>query len=128
MAQQAIPFTHDGHSPGRRLAARVRLALPGTIVINGGQEPCLLDNLSLTGASLTIGGHAPLLNTTVVLVVHGIEAFGRVVWRKGPHFGLQFDAAVARDDVIRLRIIHAQFIAVEAEHQRRSNFATARTP
>jgi len=128
MAQHAIPFTGHGRGAGRRLTARVRLALHGEIVVGRGHEPCLLDNLSLTGASLTIGNHAPSVGETVVLIVHGIEAFGSVIWRKGPHFGLQFDAAVARDDVIRLRIIHAQFIAVEAEHQRRSNFATARTP
>eukprot|EP01042_Synura_sphagnicola_P032637 gene32637-41971_t len=39
--------------PGRRQAARVRLALPAKVILVTGHQPCQLDDLSQTGAKIT---------------------------------------------------------------------------
>jgi len=98
----------------------VRLALPGKVILVTGHEPCMLDDLSLTGASVTMVRDPPPVGADAVLMVSGVEAFGTVVWRHGTHFGLQFDVAVTNEDVVRLRTIHDQFTVIEVERQRRN--------
>ncbi|WP_428332244.1 PilZ domain-containing protein [Novosphingobium sp.] len=120
MALQAIPFVHQSRGAGRRQAARVRLALPGKVILVSGHEPCLVDDLSLTGASVSIGRDAPPIGDSAVLMVNGIEAFGTVVWHSGVHFGLCFEEPVTRDDLVRLRGIHDHFTAIEMDRQRRN--------
>ncbi len=103
---------------GRRQATRVRLALPGKVILVTGQEPCLIDDLSQTGACVTLAGHTPSIGSSAVLIVNGVEAFGAVVWRRGARFGLCFDEPVARDDVVRLRAIHDHYSALEVAARR----------
>lgn len=103
---------------GRRQAARVRLALPGKVILITGQEPCLLDDLSQTGACVTVGGMAPPAGDDVVLMVQGVEAFGSVVWRRDTRFGVLFEEPLAKDDVVRLRAIHDHFQMLELEQNR----------
>ena len=104
---------------GRRKLSRVRLALPGKVIMISGHEKCLLEDLSQTGAGMTMAGTAPPVGADVVLMVQGVEAFGRVVWRRGPTFGVVFDEPVSREDVIRLRATHDHFQTLETEQNRR---------
>ena len=98
----------------------MRLALPGRIVLVSAHIPCLVDNLSLTGASVSIGSHAPPVGNDAVLIVNGIEVFGTVIWHKDTHFGLQFEDLVTHEDLVRLRAIHDHFAQIETERLRRS--------
>jgi len=97
----------------------VRLALPGKVILITGHEPCQLDDLSQTGACVTIARDAPPIDDSAVLMVSGVEAFGTVVWRRGTQFGLCFDEPVDKAEVVRLRAIHDHFQSLEADSQRR---------
>jgi len=115
-------------SPGRRAAARVRLALTGKVILVTGHEPCQLEDLSQSGACLTVGGMAPPIGDDAVLMVNGVEAFGTVVWRRGTSFGMQFEQQMALDDVVRLRGVHDHYQMLEHQEQRRraSDFVQGR--
>ncbi len=91
------------------------MALIGRVILSSGDEPCFLDNLSLTGASLTIARNAPPIGDHAIMIVDTIEASGVVIWRQATHFGLQFDDPVADDDMLRLRTSQAEFAAIESE-------------
>ena len=108
-----------GQRPGRREAARVRLALPAKVILVTGHEHCQLDDLSETGARITLGREAPPAGHSAVLMVDGIEAFGAVVWRRGGQFGLCFDQPMPKSDVIRLRTLHDFHESLEHENSRR---------
>jgi hypothetical protein len=97
----------------------LRLALPGKVILVTGHQPCHLDDLSQTGARITVDRDAPPLGDDAVLMVLGVEAFGTVVWRHSNSFGLCFDEPVALDDVIRLRGCHDHFQTIEQEKQLR---------
>lgn len=104
---------------GRRQAPRVRLALPGRVMLVTGPEPCRLEDLSQTGACVCLGRHAPAVGDDAVLEVDGVEAFGTVVWRRGSQFGMLFETALGRDEVVRLRNLHDHYEEQEAERRRR---------
>jgi hypothetical protein len=108
-----------GRPPGRRQVPRVRLALPGQVILVTGHEPGMLDDLSQSGGCVTLGGPAPPIGAGVVLMVQGVEAFGSVVWRSGSRFGMVFEAHLAKDDVVRLRTVHDRFQEMEQEQNRR---------
>jgi hypothetical protein len=106
-------------SAGRRQAARLRLALPGTVVLVTEHAQCQLDDISQTGASLTIDAAAPPLGRSAMLIVNAVEAFGTVVWRRGPRFGLRFDDPLPKTDVIALRAAHDHFESLDQQRRRR---------
>lgn len=112
------PAPWPAGTAGRRRAARVRLALPGKVILITGHQPCRMDDLSQTGACLTVGGVAPRVGDDVVLTVQGVEAFGTVIWRQGASFGVRFDAPLRKDEVVRLRAVHDHFQSLEKEQNR----------
>ena len=116
-----MPFQYGAKAqvPGRRQAARVRLALPAKVILITGHKPCLLDDLSQTGAKITVDQTPPPLGDDAVLMVNGVEAFGTVVWRRGNSFGLCFETAMPIDDVVRLRGCHDHFKTLEEQQQLR---------
>ena len=83
MKSSSFHFGQVGDSPGRRKAARVRLALPGRVIFVTGHESCLLENLSRTGARIRVADDAPGVGDSAVMMVEGVEAFGVVVWARG---------------------------------------------
>lgn len=97
----------------------MRLGLPGRVILITGHEPCQLENLSRTGARISLAHDAPAVGDSAVLMIEGIEAFGEVVWRRGTAFGLLFEEPVAEADVVRLRAIHDHFESLELESRRR---------
>jgi hypothetical protein len=118
MTLHGFQFGHRGQSPGRRQAARVRLALPAKVILITGHEPCQLDDLSQTGACVTVAGTPPPIGDDAVLMVNGLEAFGTVVWRRETSFGLCFEEPVAMDEVVRLRGFHDHYRTLEQQQQR----------
>jgi hypothetical protein len=120
MPRRGFQFGQIAGSAGRRNAARVRLALPGKVILITGHESCRLDDLSQTGACLTVAGPAPPIGDDAVLMVNGVEAFGTVVWRRGASFGLCFEQRMAIGDVVHLRAFHDHFQNLEEQRQRRN--------
>lgn len=112
-------FGQVGHSPGRRKAARVRLALPGRVILVTGHESCRLENLSRTGARVCVADDGPAVGDSAVLIVEGLETFGTVVWRRGNVFGLHFEDPVPERDVVRLRAIFDHYESLDLESRRR---------
>jgi hypothetical protein len=119
MPNGGFPFNRAAGSPGRRQAARVRLALPGKVILITGHHACLLEDLSQTGARVTVSGTPPRVGDDVVLMVNGVEAFGTVVWQSGAGVGLCFEQPMAIDDVVRLRNIHDHYQLLEQQAERR---------
>ncbi len=110
-----FPFGGRGQAPGRRQAARVRLALPAKVILITGHQPCQLDDLSQTGAQISMERLAPPIGGDVVLMVNGVEAFGTVVWRQGNSFGLCFDEPMPMDDVVKLRGLNDHFQTLQQQ-------------
>lgn len=115
MATHVIQFEDDGPGAGRRKSSRLRLGLPGKVVMITGHEPCRLEDLSQTGACVTMTGMSPPIGDEVVLVAQGVEAFGDVVWRRGKRFGVLFERPLSRDELIRLRAVHDHFRMLEEQ-------------
>jgi len=97
---------------GRRAASRVRLRIPATIILLSGKYACQLDDLSQTGARLTIDPPPPP-HASGVLVINGLEAFGEVVWSSMGRAGMAFDEPMPLEQVIAVRHYADSF----AEHE-----------
>lgn len=119
MKSSSFHFGQVGQSPGRRKAARVRLGLPGRVIFVTGHESCRLENLSRTGARITVAYDAPAVCDSAVIMVEGLEAFGAVVWRRGTTFGLHFEEPVPEREVVRLRAIFDHYESLDLENRRR---------
>ena len=106
----------------------MRLALPARIILISGHKPCILQDLSQTGARIAVDEAAPPVGGDVVLMVEGVEAFGIIKWRRGTQFGVQFDEPMLLDDVVRLRSRHDHFAEINHAQQRRraQEFVTGR--
>jgi len=117
---RGVQFNRTAGMAGRRQAARVRLALPGKIILVTGHQPCQLDDLSQSGACVTVAGTPPPVGDDLVLLVNGVEAFGTVVWRRDSSFGLSFEQQMAIDDVVRLRAFHDHYQMLEQQERRRN--------
>jgi hypothetical protein len=113
------PIDQPTQAAGRRKAARLRLALPARIILISGHHRCQLIDLSQSGACIALDQPALPPGADVVLMAEGVETFGTVVWRRGSQFGVKFDEALPRDDVVRLRGRHDHFQEIEMQQQRR---------
>lgn len=97
----------------------MRLALPAKVILITGHQPCQLEDLSQTGAHISVDRGAPPIGDGVVLMINGVEAFGSVVWRRGNEFGMCFEDPLSMDDVVGLRSLHDHFQTLEQQRTRR---------
>ncbi|QEM67507.1 PilZ domain-containing protein [Geobacter sp. FeAm09] len=76
----------------KRFAIRTKCCL----TINGGEYPCLIDNLSTTGASIEMDGplregiEVGATGSLTVLLLTTVEYRCRIVRVDAPHLGVQF--------------------------------------
>lgn len=103
---------------GRRAAARLRLHVPAELVLTDGRERCLLDDISTTGARLTIAREL-VPASWAVLQCGGVEAFGEVMWSRRGHCGLRFESPLDRRIVLAMRGIRDRLAEAEIEERRR---------
>jgi hypothetical protein len=74
----------------KRRAIRSKTNAPAIIQTAASQYKVKISDISATGARL-IAFDAPPSRQDVQLFVNGLRLFGRIVWRRGEAFGIQFD-------------------------------------
>lgn len=97
------PIVPKPRITGRRATPRVRLYIPATVLLLQGKENCLLDDLSQTGARVTLAGRLPGVGAGLVLTTTGLDVFGSVVWAHGSRFGMRFEEPLPLHDVVSMR-------------------------
>lgn len=110
-AKPLLPFGHmpasdDAAAIGRRAAPRLRLAIPARFVSIYSAQPCVLLDISRTGARMALA--QPLsIGKSGYVEIAGMEIFGDVVRREaGSHGGVNavaFDRAITKAQVLDIR-------------------------
>ncbi|MFC3670356.1 PilZ domain-containing protein [Novosphingobium pokkalii] len=111
------PIPGDSTRRGRRAEARARLNIPARLTLRRGVMPCLVEDLSRTGARLVLA-EPPALGETGILEINRIEGFGAAVWIKGRHCGFHFDDPLDLQQVIDLRQYADHFSEYRREQER----------
>lgn len=104
---------------GRRGSPRLRLHVPAELVLVDGQTSCLLDDISRTGASLTVP-RPVFRGADGLLRCGGLELFGAIVWTRHGRCGLAFDEPLPQSVVLALRTIEETLHGAEIEARRRA--------
>jgi PilZ domain len=114
-------------SPARRSTQRLRLRLPGSLILVGGTRQCTVHDLSRWGARIELP-QPPAKGSEGILACLGLESFGSVVWIRGDYCGIHFDCDLGADMVIAARRLFDRYPDVEGElHRRAAKFwATGR--
>ena len=103
----AAPAGDDRASmAGRRAASRLRLAVPARFISIYSQQPCILLDLSRTGARMAVSQPvAP--GKTGYVAIGRLELFGSIVRvERGPHMAVNamaFDDPISREEVLAVR-------------------------
>ncbi|AWW75461.1 hypothetical protein CD351_13575 [Erythrobacter sp. KY5] len=91
---------------GRRGAPRLRLAIPARLVTRYDTRRCILIDLSLTGAKISLE-ESLAHGEDALLQIDGLEPFGTVVRsdfkQTGGTVGLSFDPPLNQKDVLAVR-------------------------
>jgi hypothetical protein len=76
-----------------RIAPRFRVSKPAQIEYGGDKRPCIIRDLSITGAALELGDQSATVPPAFTLIVpeDGLKLACRVVWRKAFRVGVAFD-------------------------------------
>lgn len=83
---------------GNRSVNRLRLGVAATLGLPSGTQPCLIDDISRSGAHLRI--QRPLdRGTGAELSFHELRVFGVVVWSLAGECGLRFDRPLDLEDM-----------------------------
>ena len=104
---------------GRRANARLRLHVPAELVLTDGNARCLLDDISRTGAHVTVP-RTVFRGSDAVLRCGGLECFGEIVWVSGNHCGLLFDRPLAQEMVLAMRSASRLLAEAEADARQRA--------
>jgi hypothetical protein len=115
-----MPLPARPRITGRRAMPRVRLYIPAQVMLLNGMQNCLLDDLSQTGARVTLAGRMPQPGSGVVLKAKGLDVFGTVVWSEGARFGILFDEPLPLHDVVNVRHFADAWTEHEAAQARRN--------
>lgn len=99
--------------PGRRSNARLRLGIPGRLILTSGSRECLLNDISASGARVTVA-EQPRSGGSAFLRFLEFEIFCEVKWVRGSQCGLLFADRIPRKDLVRLREFSDSFV----EHDR----------
>ena len=89
------------HITGRRSAPRLRLGIPAKLVTLSRTQSATLDDLSKTGAQVTLS--QPESFEAGVLSWLQFEAFADVVWQDRQSVGLRFDEPITQAAVLETR-------------------------
>lgn len=115
VANQAEP-----RPTGRRAKARLRLGIPGRLVLLDGYSSCLLDDLSQSGACLTIHPPPTAGNQGILQCVQ-LDVFCTIIWAGGGRCGVRFADQLDVQTLLTMRSFVDNFASHErAEHENRA--------
>jgi hypothetical protein len=83
---------------GNRAANRLRLGAAASLELTSGTRPCLLDDISATGARMRLE-RPPAIDTIAMLRFHDLQLYGTVVWSHGLDCGFRFDRPLDPEDM-----------------------------
>ncbi|MCP5397308.1 MAG: PilZ domain-containing protein [Sphingomonadaceae bacterium] len=88
--------------PHRRAAARLRVCIPGKLILLGGEYDCALEDVSLTGARVV--SDAPMTKDQQgILQCTPLEVLFTTRWVHGKAAGLEFEEEVGLGTIRMLR-------------------------
>ena len=119
-APTALPLFPGARLTGRRSLPRLRLGIPAQMLLLKGLERCLLDDLSQSGARVTLAGLLPSVGAGVVLTAQGLDVFGTVIWARDGRVGIAFEEPLPLHNVVNLRHFADSYAEHEAEQARRN--------
>lgn len=93
---------------GRRQVSRLRLQLPARLVLVRRNAPCLLENISRSGARI-VAENPPAVGEFGQLRCEGMVRFFETVWCEGPRAGLAFDEPLPQATLVFLREFNERF-------------------
>ena len=105
---------------GERAAARARLNRAARLVTFNGTSACTLVDMSRSGAKVR-AAECPRIGAMLVVEGLPIELFGTVRWSRAGAFGLEFERAIATEQVIAMRS-HADG-ETQRQEQNRTQYA-----
>jgi PilZ domain len=111
MNEPAPPVVPD--KIGRRANARVRLGIPGKLLLLGSNADCLIDNLSRSGARLSMP-EPPGTGECAILQCDGLEAFCTVIRVEARACAVAFTPPLDQRNVCAMRTLADHY----AEHLR----------
>jgi len=121
MEAPVSPVVSLGH---RRAAARLRTGLPARLTDVGSSYGVKLEDLSRTGARISVPASRLLHpGELVVLRWAGFERFGEIVWVSGNRGGIQFEEEVEDRDLIATRHLQDEYSRKGAELMHLRNVA-----
>lgn len=94
--------TTDSSQTGRRASARLRVYIPGRLIMLGGNYPCALEDISQTGARVICDANIRS-GETGVLQTMDIDVLCKVVRAQKGRLGLQFEEDVSAAAIRELR-------------------------
>ncbi|KUO55300.1 MAG: hypothetical protein APF82_05105 [Sphingomonadales bacterium BRH_c42] len=104
---------------GRRDAARLRLYLPARLILVDGVVPCIVEDISQTGAKLLIQNARPI-GQSGILQCPPLDIFFDRVWAEGVRVGVAFEEPVAPETLHALRQLHDNHGALSKQELRRT--------
>jgi hypothetical protein len=83
---------------GQRSFNRLRLSVPASLILTHERSPCILENISSTGACIRV--ERPIAKgSTAVLCFHLLRIYAVVIWSRDKLCGLRFESPVEREDM-----------------------------
>lgn len=89
--------SHPRPAQGHRQFNRLQLGVAATLVLTHESRPCLIDDISCTGARLRIQ-QVLVEQQALVLSFHELKLFSTVMWLSGGECGLRFDQPLDLED------------------------------
>ena len=90
---------HPAHTPtGKRASNRLRLGVAATLSLTSETRPCVLDDISATGARLRIDRQLAT-GTMALLNFHQLHLYASVVWSRDGECGLRFERRLPLEDM-----------------------------
>lgn len=106
--------TNEPISAGRREVSRAGLYVPATFRLLEGKFDCLLEDVSQTGAKISIP-HVAKQRSSGILTCGPLDAFCTIIWSAHNKCGLRFDEPVELATVLELRS-HAENYPARDRH------------
>lgn len=96
------PESHSVASRGRRAKPRLRLGLPARLMLLAGNSPCVVEDISETGARVAVR-HPVTRGADAVLYLLDLECFGAISWQDGASCGIEFETPLPSTAIVSLR-------------------------